>query len=218
MELFINDRKMKWNTYLSNGVSYIDFKGVGVPIKDFFEEAGFKVEWDNDNKIVRVTDENFNKPSNNVQARLNKLGLKSVKELQQIFGLTVDGIVGKNTLTLLDRLDKITNFKLDEFRCNHCGKLKLDIGLLELLEKIRQETGALAINSGYRCPIHNKNVGGATRSQHLKGTAADIRPLNKNMTVNQVYSISDRLNPNGGVGKYNTFTHVDTRGHRSRWG
>lgn len=30
------------------------------------------------------------------------------------------------------------------------------------------------VNSAYRCPWHNKAVGGAANSQHLKGQAADI--------------------------------------------
>lgn len=164
-----------------------------------------------------------------LQTKLNALGLsvgatdgiygvnteKQVKELQNIFGLGVDGIAGKNTFGLLAKLDKITHFKLDEFRCKHCKKLKLDINLLIKLEELREQTGALIINSGYRCPIHNKNVGGASRSQHLKGTAADIRAANTKPSI--VYTIADKVFSNGGVGKYNTFTHVDVRSGRSRW-
>lgn len=33
----------------------------------------------------------------------------------------------------------------------------------------------MTINSAYRTPTHNKRVGGASNSQHVKGTAADIR-------------------------------------------
>ena len=35
----------------------------------------------------------------------------------------------------------------------------------------------MVVNSGYRCPKHNKEVGGAVYSQHLKGLAADIRTV-----------------------------------------
>lgn len=31
------------------------------------------------------------------------------------------------------------------------------------------------ISSGYRCPALNRAVGGVTKSQHMKGEAADIR-------------------------------------------
>lgn len=164
-----------------------------------------------------------------LQRKLNKLGInagtvdgiygnntvKAVKELQATFGLVVDGIAGRDTFNLLGKLDKIKHFKLDEFRCRHCRKLKLDINLLIKLEELRAKTGPLIINSGYRCPIHNKNVGGATNSQHLKGTAADVRSTK--MNPGQVYNYADKIFSNGGVGKYNTFTHVDVRNGRSRW-
>jgi uncharacterized protein YcbK (DUF882 family) len=48
--------------------------------------------------------------------------------------------------------------------------------LVQLLEKVRAITGRpLVVVSGYRCEPHNKAVGGAPKSQHLLGRAADIR-------------------------------------------
>lgn len=140
---------------------------------------------------------------------------KAVKELQDIFGLDVDGIVGKNTLDLLDKLEEVKHFKLDEFRCKHCGKLKLDINLLLKLEELRELTGPLVINSGYRCPIHNKNVGGASNSQHIRGTAADVKGTKTPPAT--VYIHANIVFKDSGVGRYNTFTHVDVRSGRSRW-
>lgn len=164
-----------------------------------------------------------------LQGKLNVLGLnvgtidglygnntaKAVRELQSIFGLSVDGIAGKNTFDLLDKLDQVKHFKLDEFRCKHCKALKLDINLLLKLEELRKSTGPLIVNSGYRCPIHNRNIGGAVASQHLKGTAADVRSTK--MKPSQVYTHADKIFNNSGVGRYNTFTHVDVRNGRSRW-
>lgn len=48
----------------------------------------------------------------------------------------------------------------------------------EVLDPLRQAYGKpIRVNSGYRCPVKNKAVGGATASQHMKGEAADISPL-----------------------------------------
>lgn len=50
----------------------------------------------------------------------------------------------------------------------------------KLLDPLREEWGApLYINSGYRCPLLNKVVGGASSSQHLRGEAADITAGNR---------------------------------------
>lgn len=165
----------------------------------------------------------------NLQLQLNEIGLnageedgifgngtkKAVKELQNIFGLSSDGIVGKSTYNLLAKLQEVKNFKLDEFRCRCCKALKLNIDLLLHLEKLREKTGPLVVNSGYRCPVHNRNVGGARASQHLKGTAADLRGVN--MSPSDVHAQANNVFYGGGVGKYRTFTHVDVRGHKSRW-
>ena len=45
-------------------------------------------------------------------------------------------------------------------------------GLYQLLEEIRYEFGKpIIVNSGYRSPEHNKSVGGAKNSYHVKGMA-----------------------------------------------
>ena len=141
------------------------------------------------------------------------LGL-TVKELQSIFGLYADGIGGNDTIYLLAQLNKITHFKLDEFRCRGCKELKLNINLLLKLEELRKLTGPLIINSGYRSISYNNYVGGIKDSEHIKGNAADIVALN--MSPGKVYYIADKLF-SGGVGKYNTFTHVDVGINRYRW-
>jgi uncharacterized protein YcbK (DUF882 family) len=67
------------------------------------------------------------------------------------------------------------HFKLCEFQCRCCGTVKLSPELLELLEDLRAEGGApLVITSGFRCAAHNRAVGGADRSAHLEGRAADV--------------------------------------------
>jgi len=110
------------------------------------------------------------------------------------------------------------NFKASEFACRHCGKLPpqgMDPKLIDTLQRIRDHVGVpVRINSGYRCTVHNANVGGAANSQHLYGTAADF--VVQGMAPSEAYAKLDPL-WDGGLGRYNTFTHIDTRPNRARW-
>ncbi len=46
---------------------------------------------------------------------------------------------------------------------------------MQQLERLRIEYGqAMPISSGYRCPEHNREVGGAEHSAHMDGRAVDI--------------------------------------------
>ena len=69
------------------------------------------------------------------------------------------------------------DFRVREFRCKDgSDKILIDTDLVNLLQQIRDAFDrAVTINSAYRTPTHNKRVGGASNSQHVKGTAADIR-------------------------------------------
>lgn len=54
-------------------------------------------------------------------------------------------------------------------------KVKLTSLINNLLDPIREAWGGpISVNSGYRCPVLNKAVGGVPSSQHQKGEAADI--------------------------------------------
>lgn len=54
-------------------------------------------------------------------------------------------------------------------------KVRLQNLIVQLLDPIREKWGApIIVNSGYRCPLLNKKVGGVPTSQHVKGEAADI--------------------------------------------
>lgn len=70
-------------------------------------------------------------------------------------------------------------FKIDEFNCKCCGKNEIKQELIDDLEHARELAGIpFVINSGYRCPKHNKEVGGKTNSSHLQGLAVDIKAVN----------------------------------------
>ena len=119
-------------------------------------------------------------------------------------------------------------FSLNEFKCK-CGLCQIPQGvpsqlLIDILSQIREHYNLpLIIKSGYRCPSHNKAVGGAISSQHTKGSAADI--IIKGIKTLDLYNyiISQYDNEPLGIAKkiiadpYAGFVHIDTRGKRARW-
>lgn len=110
------------------------------------------------------------------------------------------------------------NFKVREFACSDgADVIFISMDLVEVLQKIRNHFGkAVNINSAYRTPAKNKQVGGATYSQHLYGTAADITI--KGVSPKEVAAFAETLLPKtGGIGIYDSFTHVDVRAVKSRW-
>ncbi|WP_354624856.1 D-Ala-D-Ala carboxypeptidase family metallohydrolase [Psychromonas sp. MME2] len=115
---------------------------------------------------------------------------------------------------------KITkHFSKTEFQCACCGEQKINLGLVIILEDLRAHFNApVYINSAYRCEKHNKAVGGAENSQHVKGNAVDI--VMRGVSPRHVYAyLEDAPYANLlGLGFYATFTHVDLRGTKARWG
>jgi hypothetical protein len=119
------------------------------------------------------------------------------------------------------------NFGLGEF-ASHDGAptpQEVQANLRELaaqLEVLKAELGGatVTIMSGYRSPAHNREVGGATNSEHMQGRAADIKVAG--FTPRQVADTIERLiregrMKQGGLGRYASFTHYDTRGTAARW-
>lgn len=112
------------------------------------------------------------------------------------------------------------NFALKEFVCKcGCNTLKTDTVLLNLVQAMRDEIGLpLRITSGYRCSRYNKKVGGATKSQHVQGKAADINIqdlLYRGWTYQELYDLAVK-NGATGVGFYDTFIHVDVRDRKGK--
>lgn len=100
-----------------------------------------------------------------------------------------------------------------------CGFDTMDYELVEVLQVVAThfDVGLLKINSWCRCEEHNAKVGGAPTSQHLRGRAADF--VVKGVPPRKVADFLDELHPNQfGLGRYETFTHFDTRGYKARWG
>lgn len=93
--------------------------------------------------------------------------------------------------------------------------------LCEALELLRSNLGgkSIVILSGYRTAPYNAKIGGARRSQHMAGTAADI--VVTGCSPQQVYDMARELveyTEIGGLGLYPGFVHVDVRrGPLVRW-
>lgn len=110
------------------------------------------------------------------------------------------------------------NFKSTEFDCNckkYCNTTNIDMQLVKYLQQIRDHfQKPVLINSAYRCEKHNKSVGGANKSKHLYGQAADIK-INgvKPLKIAQ-YAESIGIK---GIGLYDNFVHVDTRSNKFFW-
>ena len=110
------------------------------------------------------------------------------------------------------------HFSSNEFACNcQCGFEEVNPELIDVLEDLREAYGMpITINSGCRCPIHNKAVGGEPNSEHMKGTAADISMTG--MPTIKIKQYLDNKYPNKyGIGLYKTWVHIDVRSKRARW-
>lgn len=112
--------------------------------------------------------------------------------------------------------DLSEHFSAWEFRCKDGSEHPIDPNLVGMLELVRSHFGRpVMIVSGYRSPEYNRKVGGATNSYHTKGMAADIQI--DGIDPQQVHGFCDLAFKTGGVGRYETFTHVDCRSYRARW-
>ena len=115
------------------------------------------------------------------------------------------------------------NFEAREFSCHGkgcCSITKIDTRLAEYCQKIRNHFGKkVTINSGYRCPTHNRKVGGGSDSYHAKGQAADI--VVAGVAPAEVAKYAESIGIKG-IGLYETnrdghFVHIDTRTTKTFW-
>jgi len=107
------------------------------------------------------------------------------------------------------------NFHLKEYECScsNCSETLVDLDHITKLQQLRHDLGSsITITSAYRCPAHNAAVGGSSQSQHKLGTATDI--LVSDMEPSEVQDACEHFD---GLGRYDSFTHVDSRGSQARW-
>ena len=108
------------------------------------------------------------------------------------------------------------NFQVKEFKCKDgSDTILIDDKLVYFLQQIRNNFNKpVHINSAFRTATYNKKIGGATKSQHIQGRAADIRIDGIHPLTVAAYAESLGIK---GIGLYDTFVHVDTRSTKSFW-
>ena len=80
---------------------------------------------------------------------------------------------------------------------------------MQILDAVREHfEQPCTVTSGCRCEAHNEAVGGAPKSQHLIGKAADIKV--RGIAPALVAEMAIQFGATG-TKVYDTFTHVDIR-------
>jgi uncharacterized protein YcbK (DUF882 family) len=106
-------------------------------------------------------------------------------------------------------------FKPHELACKGTGELLISEQLLDALDHLRAKLGRpLKLSSCYRSAYHNARVGGAVRSCHRLGIAADL-PL-AGMDKSHLIDLAITCGFTGLGINYKTFLHVDL-GRRRSW-
>ena len=102
------------------------------------------------------------------------------------------------------------NFTPEEIACKGTGELFLDLGAMDMLQEFRGILGVpFSPNSAYRSAKHNKAIGGAVNSWHLKGRAFDI-PITKKLTRDMIHKAAKKAGFLT-VLDYDNFCHIDNR-------
>lgn len=175
----------------------------------------------------------------------------AIRAFQADYGLTVDGIPGAATQKMLVGAiagtavkvekpessdaqktgtfwDKIQYFTREECRCKCGGKYcngypaEMSETTMLIADEVRRRAGVpLRNNSALRCQRWNAEQGGVVNSNHMTGHAIDLAPIDGNISVDELYSITvevqaEMIPGRGGIGKYIWGIHEDN-GKYSRW-
>ncbi|MGE9270512.1 MAG: D-Ala-D-Ala carboxypeptidase family metallohydrolase [Verrucomicrobiales bacterium] len=92
---------------------------------------------------------------------------------------------------------------------------------LKALDKVADQVGrpVSEVVSAYRSPAYNARCAGAKRgSWHQANVALDVKfPVRPSTVASTARSLRSRGLFRGGVGRYYSFTHIDTRGQNADW-
>ncbi|GAB3063084.1 D-Ala-D-Ala carboxypeptidase family metallohydrolase [Micromonospora schwarzwaldensis] len=205
-----------WPRTLSSGSSGTDVRQLQVRVAGWAGYAG----------IVRV------------DGRYGPETATAVKRFQSAYGLRADGVAGPQTFAkIYDLQDDDCTPKHFSYRelDNGCGKGGWSGGPLSpsatrenalramwKLEALRRSLGdkPLTVTSGFRSIACNRQVGGASNSQHLYGGAADL--TSRNRTLCQVARSARDQGFSGiygpGYPDHGDHVHVDSRKENNKDG
>jgi peptidoglycan hydrolase-like protein with peptidoglycan-binding domain len=165
---------------------------------------------------------NFERPANAAAQKSKRAAMGQVYYDKYAKGVE-NTTMATNTYKKGQKTKLSENFSSVEFDCHGsgcCSETIINPKLVEYVQKIRDHFGkSITVTSGYRCPVHNKRIGGATGSRHSKGDAADI--VVSGVAPREVAKYAESIGIKG-IGLYETnadghFTHVDTRDVKSFW-
>lgn len=109
------------------------------------------------------------------------------------------------------------HFSPAEMACRGSGELRVDIEAMTKLQQLRDHLGKpMIVHSAYRSPQHNRKVGGAKNSMHLKARAFDISMSNHDPAAFEAAARACGFTGFGFYPKQN-FMHIDT-GPARQWG
>lgn len=165
---------------------------------------------------------NFERPANAAAQKSKRAAMGQVYYDKYAKGVE-NTTMATNTYKKGQKTKLSENFNSLEFDCHGsgcCSETIINPKLVEYVQQIRDHFGkSITVTSGYRCPTHNKRIGGATGSRHSKGDAADI--VVAGVAPREVAKYAESIGIKG-IGLYETnadghFTHVDTRDVKSFW-
>lgn len=111
------------------------------------------------------------------------------------------------------------HFNLQEYASPDTNEVKIDTRVVIICERLRRELEVpIAVPSGYRTRTHNKKIGGSKDSYHMKGMAADIKPVGNKISLRKLFIKATKIKGVGGLGWYqDSHIHIDLRKNRLYW-
>ncbi|SHJ81313.1 Peptidase M15 [Rubritalea squalenifaciens DSM 18772] len=151
------------------------------------------------------------------QSWVNQKGLDVLRYANYIKGLKLKNVTPRMVLKPhFKTRGRTTNSLPPRHMWSHIA------GTLRVIDKLAARLNAPVddLLSIYRSPQYNRAVRGRSRSQHMENRAVDVKF--RGVSAWTVSSNARKLRNaglfKGGVGRYSSFTHIDTRGHNAEWG